>query len=163
MRSLHRANALLSRGIVTVASHILLAQQGIRPLRQAEHTQLLGGFGFKDDVSRKLLSRTGLGEDLAPRRTGDSAVAVLPCCAASLPARRPASPFVPTVATASKLGRSGPSTRSTDVHRQSKTLSLSAGSLHTVHRFERGNGGRVRSRTQREMISHGERDVARVG
>ena len=31
---------------MTVASHILLAQQGIRPLRQAEHTQLLGGSGL---------------------------------------------------------------------------------------------------------------------
>jgi hypothetical protein len=34
---LHLADALLFRRIVTVVSHILLAQQGIRLLRQAEY------------------------------------------------------------------------------------------------------------------------------
>ena len=39
---------------MTVASHILLAQQGIRPLRQAEHTQLFGGSGLKGQPLARL-------------------------------------------------------------------------------------------------------------
>ena len=46
MRSLHLADALLYGNDVSFASHILLAQQGIRLSRQAPRSYLNGGSRF---------------------------------------------------------------------------------------------------------------------